>query len=91
MYVLNGRASVHTDYINMIIDSTVCAVVLQGPDGEPGDDGMNGEKGQPGARGEKGDRGRNGLPGPQGPKGIEGMPGPSGITGPDVRALIKFP
>ena len=57
----------------------------QGPQGDPGPQGMQGPQGDPGPQGvpgPQGDPGPQGTPGPQGDPGPQGVPGPQGDPGP---------
>ncbi|KAA8587457.1 hypothetical protein FQN60_016319 [Etheostoma spectabile] len=79
-----GRATIHTDTIERIINTmcyNVTCLETPGPDGPTGPRGQKGAKGDNGDPGPKGLKGRPGDPGIEGPIGQPGSKGQPGVLG----------
>ncbi|KAL6104664.1 col6a2 [Pungitius sinensis] len=89
-----GRATIHTETIDHIIESmkhlayvdcfkTNCLETKgsEGPKGNPGQKGSKGDSGDPGSKGGRGRQGDRGIEGPIGLPGIKGEPGLLGDKG----------
>ena len=87
-----GSWQLYDEATGKYVDSGKPSRGEQGPQGNPGPQGIQGEqgatgpagpKGEPGERGPQGDQGLPGKDGAQGPQGAQGETGPMGPPGPE--------
>jgi hypothetical protein len=69
------------DSNNRSIPVELTSLLITGPSGSQGPQGIQGEQGPQGIQGEQGPQGETGPSGSQGPQGIQGEQGPQGIQG----------